>query len=137
MKTKRFGLVVLAIAGIAVFGCFAFFTSEARTRKLKFEEFRTALQAGLVEKILAAARAYVDDLKTRNSARPPSVALRELVGKGFLKREDARALDGMDVTLFLTADESEPQKTLLEARLADGTTIVLQSDGSVSMAPAK
>ncbi|HXI53833.1 MAG TPA: hypothetical protein VNH84_20100 [Candidatus Saccharimonadales bacterium] len=81
-------------------------------------------------RIVAAIQAFSMEEKAGGRALPATVTLQELVRQGYLRAEETRPFDGMQVTISLSADESRPQAILMTARMADGTTQVLLGDGS-------
>jgi hypothetical protein len=87
--------------------------------------------------IVEAARAYSRDLRLRQQPVPKSVALKELVAQHYLKPEDVAAFRGMDATLLLTTDQPGPKAVVMRVRLADGTQVVLLTDGTVQELPPR
>ena len=62
----------------------------------------------------------------------PEISLHDLVREGYLKRDDVRAFEGIDVAFSSSkAGESNPQMILARAHMPDGQTLVLLNDGSV------
>ena len=88
-------------------------------------------------KLIAAVQAFSRDERARGEAMPTSVALSELIRKGYITRDEVRAFDGMDVTFSLTADETRPQSVLVRARLPDGSTVIVLGDGSAQQVSPK
>jgi hypothetical protein len=82
-------------------------------------------------KVLAAANAYSISLKNQGLWVPASVTLQELGMRGFLQPSDVAGFEGMQVTISLRPDESQPQDALMRVRLPDGQEVVALGDGSV------
>lgn len=82
-------------------------------------------------KILKAAQAYAHDLHARGLPVPPAVALEELVTNGLVRPDDVSGFAGMEVTVSLTANGSNPQEVLMHVRMQDGSQFVTLADGSV------
>ncbi|MGA2747807.1 MAG: hypothetical protein ABSG59_03445 [Verrucomicrobiota bacterium] len=85
--------------------------------------------------IVGAGKTYARELKSRGQPVPKTVSLNELVERGYLKPEDIGAFRGLEATLSLTADLSNPKTVLMRVRLPDGTDYVLLADGSAQEAP--
>jgi hypothetical protein len=66
---------------------------------------------------------------------PASVSLRELVSGGYITTNDVRAFDGMEVTVSLTASDTDPHSILIRVRMPDGSQIAAMADGSVQQLP--
>jgi hypothetical protein len=81
-------------------------------------------------KIMNAANAYAQGLKTQGKTVPATVNLKDLIAQGLLAPNDVSGFAGMDVTVSLVIDRSH-QDVLLRARLPDGQEIVAMTDGSV------
>lgn len=86
-------------------------------------------------KITVAVQTYVHYLKQNALPVPKSVKLQSLVDKGLLRYEDVSGFDGVDVTIFLTTDESNPSQVLMRARFPDGSQEVVLYDGTVQQIP--
>ncbi|HEY3853784.1 MAG TPA: hypothetical protein VGO67_05260 [Verrucomicrobiae bacterium] len=82
-------------------------------------------------KITGAAIAYTRSLVARKQPIPKIVALSELVRLGFLKPADVAAFQGMDATLSLVSDASNPQYVLMRVQLPDGSDFELLADGTM------
>src|SRR5581483_487864 len=83
-------------------------------------------------KIIAAAHRYTGELRSKGAPVPPSVQLEELIGKGFLKREDVSGFNGIEVSVYLTADTNQPGiPVLMRAHMPDGHDVVVLGDGTV------
>lgn len=87
-------------------------------------------------KIVAAAKIYGAGLKARGAFVPKVVPLQVLIDQRLLKPSDVSGFAGMDVSVSLSADMNRPQEVLIEARLANGQTMVLLADGSIRQSPA-
>ena len=60
------------------------------------------------------------------------IRLEELIGKGFLKREDVSGFNGLEVSVFLTANTNAAGiPVLMLAHMPDGHDMVVLSDGTV------
>jgi hypothetical protein len=81
-------------------------------------------------KIIAAGRAYTHDLTTHNQPVPRAVSLNELVAHGYLKASDIAAFQGLDATLSLIYNASDPTFVLMRVHMPDGSDVVLLGDGS-------
>ena len=117
-------LIVIAVLAVAIV---VYFASSTR-------------QTGQVDavKIVKATRTFTADLKARGLTVPATVSLQELIDRGLLSASDVSAFSGMDVTVYLSAENNNPQNILLRARLPDGAEIVTLADGSVQqMSPNK
>jgi hypothetical protein len=121
MKTKRFLICAstIVIALTTIIGCYLFFTSKPQSNHLD------------AAKITSAINAYSSKMKSENQSLPPTISLQELIAKGFLKHEDVAAFDGWNVTVSLTADDSDPQSILMTAQSSDGHKIIVVADGSI------
>ncbi|MBI3853835.1 MAG: hypothetical protein HY298_26720 [Verrucomicrobia bacterium] len=119
MKTKRFLIFATPITVAAIISGYLFVILKPQTGHLDGK------------KITAAVQAYSGKMKLQNQNVPPSVSLQELITKGFLKHEDVSAFDGMEVTVYLAVDETNPQAVLMRARLSDGGQIGALADGSI------
>ncbi|HWY76719.1 MAG TPA: hypothetical protein VN281_13940 [Verrucomicrobiae bacterium] len=83
-------------------------------------------------KIIAAARVYTAELRSRGAPLPASVTLEELIGKGYLKRDDVSGFKGVEVEVYLVGNTNQPgPPVLMRARMPDGHDMVVLSDGSV------
>jgi hypothetical protein len=54
-----------------------------------------------------------------------------LVRLGYLKSKDARAFAGVKIVFHGDADETHPQRILVETAMPDGILIAVMGDGSV------
>ncbi len=81
-------------------------------------------------KITGAAIAYTRSLIARKQPIPKTVSLDELVAQGFLKPADVAAFQGMQATLSLVSDASNPQYALMRVQMPDGSDFVLLADGT-------
>jgi hypothetical protein len=84
-----------------------------------------------VPKVIAAAKAYGEQLRTTGAAVPAEVSLNQLIASGLLRSNDVSGFSGMKVTVALGVDAQNLQQVLMRARLPDGTEIVALNDGSV------
>jgi hypothetical protein len=62
---------------------------------------------------------------------PPTVTFSQLVSEGYLRTNILRDFGAAEVTVYLQADQHNPQMFKLDALLPDGTHTVLFSDGSI------
>jgi hypothetical protein len=81
-------------------------------------------------KITGAAIAYTRSLIAHKQPIPKTVSLNELVVQGFLKPADVAAFQGMQATLSLVSDASNPQYALMRVQMPDGSDFVLLADGT-------
>jgi hypothetical protein len=81
-------------------------------------------------KIIAAGRAYTHDLVTHKQPVPRAVSLSELVTHGYLTPADVAAFQGLDATLSLIYNASDPTFVLMRVHMRDGSDVVLLGDGS-------
>ncbi len=87
--------------------------------------------------IVAAARDYTRDLKSRNQPIPKSVTLDDLVEHHFLTPSQVEAFSGAKTTVMLMANMSDPASILMHVHFSDGTEFVLLTDGNVLQVPSK
>lgn len=126
MKVRRLVIfIVLAIAVAAMVG--AVVTAHWERKQPVFRD---------APKLLGAMRAFSQDLKRKGGPLPPAVSLSDLVTGSYIAASDVHAFDGMEVRIWLTADEDHPSLVLMSARLPDGTVAVLLGDGSVQQVSA-
>ena len=118
MKTKKI-LIFAVVTVVAIICGFSFIVSKPQ---------KGHFAAG---KITTAIHAYCSDAKEHNNSLPSSISMQELITKGFLKREDVSAFDGMEVTVYLSVNDTAPNAILMRAQLTDGSQIVALADGSV------
>jgi hypothetical protein len=81
--------------------------------------------------IVAAARAYTQDLQDRKQPIPSSITLEELAALHFLNPGDITAFRGLKANIALTADNRDPQTVLMRVLMPDGVIIELLGDGTV------
>jgi hypothetical protein len=88
---------------------------------------------GLVDvpKLMAAAKAYAQQLKASGAGVPPEVSLERLIAQGLLTSNDVTGFAGMNVSVTLGVDPQNLRQVLMRARLPDGTEIAALNDGSV------
>ena len=82
-------------------------------------------------KIVNATKLYTADLQARGLTVPPTVSLQDLIDRGMLDASDVSGFSGMEVTVNLSINDTNPQAVLIRARLPDGAEIVTLADGSV------
>jgi len=83
-------------------------------------------------KIFTAAQNYTRTLRENNLPIPPTVNLKTLIERRFLRAEDAKGFDGLDVTISLLGNPNNPQDVLMRVHFPDGQDMVVLRDGSVS-----
>jgi len=83
------------------------------------------------DRMVRALREYVVECRSRGVPVPPTVTLRSLVRLGHLRSEEARAFEGVELVFHTDADATRPNMILAEARMPDGSFLVLLGDGSV------
>jgi hypothetical protein len=96
--------------------------------------YSPALLPGRVDagKIVASAQAYAQTLKSQGAAVPPTISLQVLIQSGLLPHKDVSGFDGLSVMVSLQPlDPAQPRQFLAEASLADGSRLVVYSDGTV------
>lgn len=86
-------------------------------------------------RLVAAMKGYSRDYISRGQALPASLTLQDLVNGGYLSTNDVQALNGADVTFYLTASNRNPQAVLVRMRMPDGRQIVALTDGSIQQLP--
>jgi prepilin-type processing-associated H-X9-DG protein len=83
------------------------------------------------DKLMAAMAAYSRDLTNKGQAVPATVALNELVSRGYISSNSVRAFEGMEVTIWLNVDDAYPPAALIAVLLPNGMANVALADGSV------
>jgi hypothetical protein len=86
-------------------------------------------------KIVAAASAYTRGLIAHKQHIPKTVSLNVLLAGGYLKPADVAPFQGMEATLSLVSDVSNPDYVLMRVHMPDGSDIVLLADGSAKQVP--
>lgn len=128
MNVRRLILLTASLAvATAAAGLILFFS---------WQKSQPSFRGGL--DLVAAAQAYSRDLEERGQPLPASVSLEDLIEAGYLTSHDARAFDGIEVQVSLepaVTNETYPQSILIQARMPDGTRVVLRADGSVHALP--
>ena len=81
--------------------------------------------------LLNALTQFSREKMARGQTVPATISLKELVGAGYVKPEDAAAFKGVELTFYPTALGTFPQAMVARARLADGSQVYLLADGSV------
>jgi len=118
MQTKHVVFILVGLAAVVVAGLIFFSPSGT----------------GRVDptKIITAARVYTGELRARGAPLPASVTLDELIGKGYLKREDVAGFKGIEVQVYLVGNTNQPgPPVVMRARMPDGHDMVVLSDGTV------
>jgi hypothetical protein len=83
------------------------------------------------ERLANAMARYTADLHSRGEAVPPTITLDTLVGQGYLRAEDTKPLEGVELVFHTDAVDTNPNMFLVEARMPDGQIQVVLADGSV------
>ncbi len=121
MNVQR--LLLIACAGIVLVVILAL------TGSRYWEHRQTPFQNA--PKLISALQAFSRDLTAGGRQPPPEISLQDLLRAGYLKTNDVRAFDGMEVTFSTQADDANPQMIVARARTPDGQFICLLADGSV------
>lgn len=124
VKKKR--LIISAVLTVLVAAYVISVISKWRHR-LEWNRTVAALQSLPYERLETAVQAFKRDRKPTDTTVP----LRELVSDGYLRAEDVQDLTDRNILVSLTANEMDPQSTLIRVHATDGTDIVLLIDGSV------
>jgi hypothetical protein len=82
-----------------------------------------------LERLTTAAHGFARDHKVNDRV----VTLGSLLSAGYLRPEDVRGLEGEDVSISLTANETTPSAVLVRVRESNRFDVVLRSDGSIAM----
>lgn len=88
-----------------------------------------------VARIQAAADTYVAQEVAQGRPAPSSISLRDLLDRGLLDRASLKGLEGIEMTLHLTASEDRPQDVIARIRLPNEPDLVALGDGSVQHMP--
>ena len=126
VKKKR--LIISAVLTVLVAAYVISVISKWRHR-VEWNRTVVALQNLPFERLETAIQAFKRDRKPTDTTVP----LRELVSDGYLRAEDVRELTNRNILVSLTANETDPQATLIRVRSTDGPDIVLLADGSFQM----
>jgi hypothetical protein len=132
VKTKRQIIIVCLAVLIAayVIGMVPIIRS-----RLEYDKTVKALQSLSPDRVYTAVQSFTRDRKATNGVVQASASLQELVSGGYLSAEDIRGLQGRDVSVSLTTDESNPSAILIRVHLASGRDAVLMHDGSIMLLP--
>jgi hypothetical protein len=84
-------------------------------------------------KLPGAILSYSRDRVSRGQSLPASITLRDLTDGGYISPEYAHKLGGINLTIFPSAGETNPQSILMRARMSDGSEIVALADGSTQV----
>ena len=123
---KRKHIIVLA-ATVALVVAYVISILPNLRHRTEWRRTVAALQSVSVERLRTAARSFARDQKLSDSAVP----LRSLLSAGYLRPEEVRNLEGKDVAISLTANETTPSEALIRVRASGGSDIVLLGDGSI------
>jgi len=126
MKTKR--LIIYGVVGVLVIGYVISIASNLRHRA-KANRTVAALKSLPLERLTTAAHTFARDRKVNDS----TVTLGSVVSAGYLRPEDLRGLEGEDLIISLTANETTPSAVLIRVRDSDRFDVVLRADGSIAM----
>lgn len=126
MRTARLKIAILSIATVALVGLILFFKSAPQTNgPINIRNLMTALEQ------------FSRDHQNRGVPLPVAVTLEDLIHSGLLQSQDAKPFGGASVVFYTDADETTPQKILVEVKLPDGTWNVVMGDGSVQQFSSK
>ena len=126
MKTKP--LIVCGIVAVMVVA-YAISTASNLRHRAKANRTVAALKSLSLERLTTAAHGFARDHKVNDRA----VTLGSLLSAGYLRPEDVRGLEGEDVSISLTANETTPSAVLVRVRESNRFDVVLRSDGSIAM----
>jgi hypothetical protein len=118
MKMKRLALVTILIAAPAITTAYLLLAPAPPKPSLN------------VSKLVEAVAAFAREQRAKGRPQPETVSLRQLLAKGYLQTNEVRAFDGVELTLGLTADETNPNSILAQAKMPDGAVLQLLGDGS-------
>lgn len=124
MKKKR--LIISAVLTVLVAAYVISVISKWRHR-IEWNRTVAALQSLPYERLETAVQAFKRDRKPTDTTVP----LRELVSDGYLRAEDVRDLTDRNILVSLTANETDPQATLIRVHATGGPDIVMLADGSI------
>jgi hypothetical protein len=124
MKTKR--IIILAVIAVLLVVYVVSILPNFRHRA-EWKRTVAALQSVSVERLSTAARRFARDQKVGGTTVP----LRSLLSAGYLRPEEVRGLEGRDVSIWLTANETTPEAAVIRVRASDGSDVVLLADGSI------
>jgi hypothetical protein len=83
------------------------------------------------QQIRQAVQTFCQERRALGIALPPTVSLRELVEKGYLRPEDIRGFGSAEIVFSLKIDNQKPGSVLMEARMPDGSRVGAFSDGTL------
>lgn len=86
---------------------------------------------GRLQKLASAVQSYSRDQISHGQPVPSSVTLRDLATSGYISAESVRDFGGLDVTLYPTTNDADPQSILIRVRMPDGNQIAAMGDGSI------
>lgn len=112
---KRLAMIAAAVS-LAV-ACFA-------VRALFVGKPEPAFNAG---EIVEAVKNFCAD----HRPLPQTVTFSQLAAQGYLRANVLERFGASEVTVFLNADQTYPQRFLMDALMPDGSHLALTSDGSV------
>lgn len=82
-------------------------------------------------RIATAFSEYAKECRRRGQAVPSLVTPEMLVASGHLRQQDVKALAGIRLIFHGDADETRPQRLMVEAQMPDGSWLAVLGDGSV------
>jgi Flp pilus assembly protein CpaB len=124
MKIRRLIVIAGLLVAVAVFISVALISHWQHSQTFKY-----------LPKVVLAAQTYSQDRIAHGQTLPASVSLRDLVASKYVSAEDVREFDGMDVTVYPTTNDADPQSILVRVRMPDGTQIAAMGDGSIQALP--
>lgn len=132
MPQKRL-IGLLAILGILL--VIGFVRGYPQFRRFsQWNEAARLLRSLPQEKLKAASEAYAKEWIVSNTLASVPVPLSELVRTGFLP-SDPRPLGTEEIIIFVQDDPSKSPRNLMSLRTADGSTVILLTDGTVHCFP--
>ena len=118
MTRGTLAIVLAAVAVLAMLAALVWFAS------------RPAPQVNGTLIVNALAK-YANDLRSRREPMPESVTLDTLVRGGYLRADEMKGFEGVELIFHREALDTMPQSILVEARLPDGSVEAVLADGSV------
>jgi len=124
MKPRR--LLVIICAGIALFVAVGIGVSAYWEH---WEHKQTPFQNG--PQLITALQGFAHDQVVAGRQLPSEVSLDVLLRGGYLTTNDVKAFEGLDLTFYPQAVDTNPQMILMRARTPDGQFVCALADGSV------
>ena len=132
MKKKH--LIIIGCLAVLVVAYVIGMVPSIRFR-LEYDKTVKALQNLSHDRVYTAVQSFTRDRKATNGVVPASVLLQELVSGGYLSARDIRDLQGRDVSVSLTTDETNPSEIWIRVHLASGRDVAVMQDGSTMLLP--